>query len=229
MAAEARFSAKEAAVLANACIVSTATGRNFSLRQLVDEKKVAEAARRTAGSFVSVKTVSKEMDERIIKVRVTSRPSRRRYVGKAEIMYLASACLARPLNLRRSARTKVYDFVTSWTKVAREGRKAPERFELARHFAYEPGMDFSKWMSLIEKYSEALDGNVTSDPDIMGGVPVIKGTRVPVYSISALTERGVSLEKIKDDYPYLSDEAIEAAVFYARAHPRIGRRKKTFR
>jgi|GEM_PF-3654358 len=229
MAAEARFSAKEAAILANACIASTAAGKNLSLRQLVDEKKLAEAARKAAGSFVSLKTVSKEMDDRVIKVRVTSRPPRKRYVGRAEIMYLASACLAKPLKLRRSARTKVYHFVSAWTKVAREGAKAPERFELAKHFAYEPGVDFRKWMSLIEEYSETLDENVVTDPDIMGGVPTIKGTRVPVYTISALVERGSIVEEIKEDYPYLTDRAIEAAVLYARAHPRTGRKKKVFR
>ena len=216
-------------MLANACVASAGTGKNLSLRQLVDEEKVVEAARKAAGSVVSLKTVSKEMDDRIIKVRVTSTPARKRYVGGAEIMYLASACLAKPLKLRRSARTQVYHFVTRWTKVAHDGQEAPRRFELAKHFSYEPGVDFRKWLSLIEEYSEMLDENITKNPDIMGGVPVIKGTRVPVYTVNALIERGSTVEKIKEDYPYLTDRAIEAAVFYARAHPRTGRKKKSFR
>lgn len=82
---------------------------------------------------------------------------------------------------------------------------------------------------MISEYSNTLDENVTIDPNIMGGVPIIKGTRVPVHTVSALMERGTSVEKIKEDYPYLTDKAIGAAILYARAHPRTGRRKKTFR
>lgn len=84
-------------------------------------------------------------------------------------------------------------------------------------------------MNLIKEYSKTLDENVAVSPDIMGGVPVIKGTRVPVYTISSLAERGLTVDKIKEDYPYLTDKGIEAAVLYARAHPRSGRRKKIFR
>lgn len=229
MASEARFSAKEAAMLANACLASTMADRKLSLLHLIDEKKISEAARKAAGSPVTLKAISKEIDDRIINARMAAKPSRKRYVGEAEVMYMASASLAKPLKLRKAARTKVYRLVMAWTKSDREGRDRPRRFELARHISYEPDVDFKNWLTLINEYSDTLDENVTMDPNIMGGVPIVKGTRVPVHTVSALLERGASVEKIKEDYPYLTDRAIGAAVLYARANPRTGRRKKSFR
>lgn len=60
---------------------------------------------------------------------------------------------------------------------------------------------------------------VVKDPHIMGGVPVIAGTRIPVHFIAWLVERGVSDYDILDDYPSLNLEDIRIAVEYARSHP----------
>jgi len=67
--------------------------------------------------------------------------------------------------------------------------------------------------------------HIEINPDIMGGMPVIKGTRVPVYTILRLIERGRSVEQILDELPYLPRKGTEAAIIYARAHPRTGRSK----
>jgi uncharacterized protein (DUF433 family) len=70
--------------------------------------------------------------------------------------------------------------------------------------------------------------HIEINPDIMGGTPVIRGTRVPVYTVLRFIERGRSIEQILDELPYLSREGIEAAVTYARAHLRTDS-KKAFR
>lgn len=41
------------------------------------------------------------------------------------------------------------------------------------------------------------------NPNVMGGQPVIKGTRVPVARIVALYIQGYTLRDFKKDYPYL--------------------------
>ncbi len=56
---------------------------------------------------------------------------------------------------------------------------------------------------------------VISDLDIMGGVPVIEGTRIPVYVILENLEAGHSVEDILRDYPALTLEGIRAAIHYA--------------
>lgn len=67
---------------------------------------------------------------------------------------------------------------------------------------------------------------VTTDPRVMGGEPVIAGTRIPVHTIAALVEAGTPPEDIVAGYPGLTAETIELAVIYATATPRRGRPRK---
>lgn len=45
---------------------------------------------------------------------------------------------------------------------------------------------------------------IQKNPKIMGGQPVIKGTRIPVARIVALHVQGYKLKDFKKDYPYLN-------------------------
>ena len=62
---------------------------------------------------------------------------------------------------------------------------------------------------------QALDERIVSDPAVLLGKPIIRGTRVPVYVVVGLVEAGQTPEQIVDDYPDLTVEDIEAAVAYA--------------
>ena len=42
---------------------------------------------------------------------------------------------------------------------------------------------------------------INRDPEILGGTPVFKGTRVPVKAIFDYLEAGDSLEEFLDDFP----------------------------
>lgn len=53
------------------------------------------------------------------------------------------------------------------------------------------------------------------NPKILGGKPVIKGTRVPVYLILELLSAGYDFKRIMEAYPTLKEEDIKAAVEYA--------------
>jgi uncharacterized protein (DUF433 family) len=53
---------------------------------------------------------------------------------------------------------------------------------------------------------------IVSDPQICGGKPVIKGTRVPVQYILELWEKGYSVESIHEQYPTVPKEQIEKVV-----------------
>jgi len=59
---------------------------------------------------------------------------------------------------------------------------------------------------------------VHSDPDILGGAPVLIGTRVPVQALIDYIEGGHSLEKFLDDFPTVSRELAVAALEQAKAH-----------
>jgi len=49
---------------------------------------------------------------------------------------------------------------------------------------------------------------VEVDPDILGGKPVIKGTRVPVDLVLELVELGYSIDRIIEEYPHLSKDVV---------------------
>jgi len=67
---------------------------------------------------------------------------------------------------------------------------------------------------------------VVEDAEILGGVPVILGTRVPVYDVAASVAAGEPMERILAAYSGLNAESVELAVLYAQANPLRGRRRR---
>ena len=47
------------------------------------------------------------------------------------------------------------------------------------------------------------------DPDILGGTPVFKGTRVPIDSFLDHLKSGISLEEFLDDFPSVNRHMAE--------------------
>ncbi len=74
-------------------------------------------------------------------------------------------------------------------------------------------------MALYERACETI----VRDPDIMGGAPTIRGTRITAQALLGRIESGDTIESILDDYPCLDRETVEAAALYARANPPRGR------
>jgi uncharacterized protein (DUF433 family) len=64
---------------------------------------------------------------------------------------------------------------------------------------------------------------VTNSPDVLGGTPVVKGTRVPVYDVAASVAAEIPVERILEAYPSLTAEQVELASLYAKANPLQGR------
>lgn len=62
---------------------------------------------------------------------------------------------------------------------------------------------------------QAPDERIVTDPAVLLGKPIVRGTRVPVYLIAGLVEAGQTPEEVVDDYPDLTVEDVEAAVAYA--------------
>jgi len=57
---------------------------------------------------------------------------------------------------------------------------------------------------------------VHSDPEIMSGVPVFVGTRVPVYNLFDYLEAGDPLEKFLTSFPSVTREQAVAALELAK-------------
>src|SRR6201997_4030259 len=67
---------------------------------------------------------------------------------------------------------------------------------------------------------------VVSDPEILGGDPVFRGTRVPVHLVAELVAQGSKPAELIDSYPRLTAEMIRLAPVYAAAYPLRGRPRK---
>ncbi len=64
---------------------------------------------------------------------------------------------------------------------------------------------------------------VSASADILGGAPVIRGTRVPVYDVAASVAAGHAMERIFAAWPSLDAEKVRLAAIYAEANPLRGR------
>jgi uncharacterized protein (DUF433 family) len=60
-----------------------------------------------------------------------------------------------------------------------------------------------------------MHGRIEINPDIMGGKPVIRGTRVPVETVLRKLGAGMTSEAIIDDHPRVTLDDIRAAQAFA--------------
>ena len=57
---------------------------------------------------------------------------------------------------------------------------------------------------------------IVRDPDILGGTPVFRGTRVPFQALLDYLEGGQTLAEFLDDFPTVTREAAVAALEAAK-------------
>ena len=60
-----------------------------------------------------------------------------------------------------------------------------------------------------------LIDRIEINPKIMGGKPIKKGTRIPIYIILTMLRDGASFDKIIEAYPRLEKEDIKAVLDYS--------------
>jgi uncharacterized protein (DUF433 family) len=62
----------------------------------------------------------------------------------------------------------------------------------------------------------AIDlGRISVDHRVMGGVPCVAGTRIPVTTIVGLVANGLTTDQILAEYPQLSLADVQACLGYA--------------
>ena len=58
-------------------------------------------------------------------------------------------------------------------------------------------------------------GRISVDHRIMGGVPCVAGTRIPVATVVGLIANGLTVDQILAEYPQLSIADVQACLGYA--------------
>ena len=71
----------------------------------------------------------------------------------------------------------------------------------------------------------AAEAIVVSDRGTLGGEPVFRRTRIPVYGMVAMLNAGATEAELLSGYPKLTNRMLELARIWSAAHPRRGRPK----
>ncbi len=58
--------------------------------------------------------------------------------------------------------------------------------------------------------------HIITNPEIMGGRPVIKGTRIPVETVLQRLAQELDIQTLLEDYPRLTKSDIKACLIYTQ-------------
>ena len=125
------------------------------------------------------------------------------------------------LKLPTSVQHKLYSRLSAQLH-PRAGRPLSPALELRRPIFIDSGYLIEILEAGIAKLHEARE-RVVSDPEIMRGHPVFRGTRIPVHAIAEMMEQGASAKEMRAGYPSLKAKDFELALLYAQAYPERGR------
>lgn len=56
---------------------------------------------------------------------------------------------------------------------------------------------------------------IVADPEILGGKPIVEGTRLSVAHILGLLGRGMTIDELIESYPFLTKDDILQVITYA--------------
>jgi excisionase family DNA binding protein len=83
--------------------------------------------------------------------------------------------------------------------------------------------EFAAIVRNARQYAEDRAEYLETDPEVKGGEPVIRGTRLTARAVLARLAGGDNVGDLAAEYPDIDPAAFEAAALYARTHPLRGR------
>ena len=72
-----------------------------------------------------------------------------------------------------------------------------------------------RFATILGTTMSATYQNITLDPSKRSGKPTIRGMRITVYDVLSYLAAGMSREQIVADFPYLTDDDVQACLSYA--------------
>jgi uncharacterized protein (DUF433 family) len=166
---------------------------------------------------VPMKAVYKTVAERLPKASLIQRS------GQTYLTAQAVICVRLDYELPKDVPVKVRRFV--FGKLKESGSDRVEYGTTLFSYVVDPRPTAKTINERLQRYRKAMR-IIVEDPAIQGGAATFKGTRLLVHHIAGLVHQNVSEAELREDYPNLTQEMIEAARIYARAHPRRGRPRK---
>ena len=169
---------------------------------------------------VAARRIEKDCEEGIVPRRKTKLWMRETFAAHVPMHAVAYACAMRSLDgikMEKKSKRRVWRFLRS-SKQANFGC-----LELSPGLMLNLDPLVTEVWDRTRGYLEARHEHLAVDPEILGGEPILKRTRITCQSVLGRIEGGETLEELTEDYPEISKEAFEAALVYAKAHPPRGR------
>ena len=182
-------------------------------RQSIQLFTPAEAAELTG---LTLKAVNNAIDKKTIPTHVEQRKGgATRLLNNAAIIYL---CLHNLLARNTSAEFRRRLFAA----IAMEPTRPFASIGDLKVDLREPRREVARRIKELHQAKRI----VISEPEILGGTPVFRRTRIPVHHIARLLQQGATPKALRQLYPDLSDEMIRLAPIYSAARPPRGRPRK---
>jgi uncharacterized protein (DUF433 family) len=168
---------------------------------------------------VTVRAVDKAIEEKVLVGIRKSGARGRRMLPLYAVPY--AAIVARlPVSLSLTAKRHLAQTLGQLPT----GRMTTEPLEIAPAVTVDvPTLVGRDLAERAERYGRSRDDDIEVNPEIMGGTPVLRGTRITVYAVLGRIDGGDSVDNVLADYPNLTRESVETAILYARTHPFVGR------
>jgi uncharacterized protein (DUF433 family) len=170
-------------------------------------------------SKASVPTVKKALQQHKLKVR----RSGGHVVMEPRAVLAMAAYRQLDVRLSAAAQRRVRDALFA------PGDDLPEQIEISDALVLRLTDEMRESFQRALEYIAARDAHIERRADVLGGTPVIKGTRLSVYALAARVDGGEALGDLEADYPDVPVEALRAALDFARTHPPAGRPRKPWR
>jgi uncharacterized protein (DUF433 family) len=171
---------------------------------------------------ISPDAIEKAIEEGIVEVRKAPAPkasARPRRLMSAEGVYYVAFLKRCDLRFSKEHKLRLW----ACFKETPPDRLLTARWHLSPGIDIRPGELLAPVRERVMSYARARDRWIELNPGIKGGMPVIRGTRMSVYSVLGRIDHGESIDDVLEDNPDLPRDAVEAALAYARANPRVGR------
>jgi uncharacterized protein (DUF433 family) len=188
---------------------------------MLNQERTFTASEAAVVSGVPVKTVHREIDEGPLKPK-GRRPGSKRALSEQDLFYLAAAkgLDTRLVQLTSEGKDKLHDAIIVFLRSKKPAKKELPVF--GDRLLLDLKLVLEEVRSRLKRLEQART-MVVEDPEIRGGEPCIRGTRIGVYEVASMVEQGAAEEEILEGYPSLKREQLELVKVFAQAYPRKGR------
>ena len=173
-------------------------------------------AQASAVANLPLPAVHKLIERRLIRPRrLRTGRSIQRMLSREQVLYLrleAEGVRLLPIAARRAIAKKIESSPEIDTVILAEGPALTIQVKSVR-------LELDQELRRLRR----AENMIVSDPEIMRGTPVYRGTRIPVELIADMLIQGAKSEEILEGYPALDRERVELAPLYVQAFPRHGR------